>query len=113
KPYLRQLSAGERLSIPARHSSGSCASAATARPTNAGLSEIEKCGTRVVASRQLHTLIVADQLNFISFRIVYVKRAPMHPRMFSRFHPQPQLLESLLLDSEIRQRYLESDVVNG
>ncbi len=32
--------------------SGSCARATTARPTNAGLSEIAKWGERVVASRQ-------------------------------------------------------------
>ena len=62
---------------------------------------------------RLHTLIVTDQLNFISFGIADVKRAPMHPGMFYRFHPQPQLFESLLLGSEIRQRYLESDVING
>jgi hypothetical protein len=36
----------------------------------------------------------------------------MHPHVLSRVHPQPQLFESLLLGSEIRQWYRESDVIN-
>jgi hypothetical protein len=36
-----------------RATSGSCASAATALPTKAGLSEMAKCGDLVVASRQV------------------------------------------------------------
>src|ERR1700704_1580025 len=48
---LRQLPAGRDFPFQ-RDTSGSCASAATARPTNAGLSEMAKCGEALVAARQ-------------------------------------------------------------
>jgi hypothetical protein len=46
--HLRELTAGERLPFQ-RDTFGSRASAATARPTNAGVSEIAKCGCTCVA----------------------------------------------------------------